>query len=415
MNDRRKRMVMVAAVFAAVGSAFALPVRNPAEVWNLEELFKTPETRQWDRATHLETRAILIRNEPWQGKPTWVFAHYGIPEHASKEHPVPAIVLAHGGLGTAYPSWVATWVRRGYAAICVDNCGSFPIRTADGKWLKNPEGGPTGWGRLDLVNEPEREQWMYHAVSAVVRSHSFLRSLPEVDASRIGITGISWGGILTCICASVDPRFAYAIPVYGCGFNCKPGEGIMAREKNAGRPEESGKWFELWDPAVYLPHAKCPFLWVDGTNDFAFRLDNVRRSADLVPSKSAFATITRMVHSHGFYGENQPEIFAFADHHANGGPDVVRVDSVAVTNGVLAVSYSRNGHDVVRAELVYTTDGEDVKWADRYWSTQVVERLDGQSGRLSVPVPVAAKMYFVNLIDYRGLVSSTPLQIVSER
>ena len=60
--------------------------------------------------------------------------------------------------------------------------------------------------------------------------------------------------------------------------------------------------------SAFLPHAKCPFLWVDGTNDFAFRLDNVRRSADLVPSKSAFATITRMVHSHGFYGENPPEI-----------------------------------------------------------------------------------------------------------
>ena len=256
---------------------------------------------------------------------------------------------------------------------------------------------------------------MYHAVAAVVRSHSFLRSLPEVDASRIGITGISWGGILTCVSASVDPRFAYAIPVYGCGFNCKPGEGIMAHGKNAGKTAASEKWFDLWDPAAYLPHAKCPFLWVDGTNDFAFRLDNVRRSADLVPSKSAFATITRMVHSHGFYGENPPEIFAFADHHANGGPDIVRVDSAVVTNGVLAVSYSRNGHDVVRAELVYTTDGEDVKWTDRYWNTQVIERLDGQSGRLSVPVPAAAKMYFVNLIDYRGLVSSTPLQIVSER
>lgn len=406
-----RTVFLLAALFAATLSLpAATPVRNPAEVWNLEELYKTPETRQWDRAAHLQTRAILIRSEPWQGRPTWVFAHYGIPENASKAHPVPAIVLAHGGLGTAYPAWVATWVRRGYAAICVDTCGSFPIRTADGKWLKNPEGGPTGWGRLDLIDEPEKEQWMYHAVAAVVRSHSFLRSLPEVDSSCVGITGISWGGILTCVSAAVDSRFAYAIPVYGCGFNCRQGEGIMAREKNAGRPEASEKWFRLWDPAVYLPHAKCPFLWVDGTNDFAFRLDNVRRSADLVPARSAFATITRMIHSHGFYGENPPEIFAFADYHANGGKDIVRVEKTETKDGVFTVAFS--GDDVVLAELVYTADGEDVAWTDRYWTTQVVERIDAKLGVVSVPVPPSARMYHLNLISYRGLVSSTPLQIV---
>jgi len=415
MNRREFVTSGIGAFFVvAAGLAFAdtaLPVRNPAEIWNLDELYKKPDTRIWEHAAHLQTRPILIRSEPWQGKPTWVFAYYGVPERASKEHPVPAIVLANGGGGTAYPAWVATWVQRGYAAICVDTCGSLPVRQADNKWLKNPEGGPVGWGRLDIVDEPEREQWMYHAVAAVVRSHSFLRSLPEVDASCVGITGISWGGVLTCLSAAADSRFAYAIPVYGCAFNCTPGEGIMAKDENAGRPDASEKWFRLWDPAGYLPFAKCPFLWVDGTNDRAFRLDNVRRSADLKPGANAFATITRMVHSHGPCGENQPEIFAFADHYANGGKDVVRVERAGTEDGVFTVAFAANGHKVVRAELVYTADGEDVAWPGRYWHTLAVDRFDPEAGAVSVHVPAEAKMYHLNLVDYNGLVSSTPLQL----
>ena len=45
-----------------------------------------------------------------------MFASYGIPENANKDNPVPAIVLVHGGGGTASSSWVKTWVEKGYAA-----------------------------------------------------------------------------------------------------------------------------------------------------------------------------------------------------------------------------------------------------------------------------------------------------------
>ena len=41
-----------------------------------------------------------------------------------------------------------------------------------------------------------------------------LRAQPDVDAARIGLTGISWGGYLTCITAGVDDRFRFAVPVY---------------------------------------------------------------------------------------------------------------------------------------------------------------------------------------------------------
>lgn len=396
------------ALSAVVAPSVAVADELPGG-WDVEDLRRVPETRRWDRSSHLQTRSVLIRNGQFRGKQTWAFAHYGVPIQADVRHKVPAIVLVHGALGTAYASWVATWVQRGYAAICVDTCGALPVRTAEGTWLRNPEGGPAGWGRLDAVDEPVNEQWMHHAVAAVVRSHSFIRSLPEVDDSCVGITGISWGAVLACVVASIDNRFAYAIPVYGCGFNCTSPDGIMVRGENSGRPDASRKWFDLWDPAVYLSRAECPFLWVDGTNDHAFRLESVHRSADLVQGPGAFTTITRMVHSHGVYGENPPEILAFADHYARGGADIVRFTRVESVHGRLTAGFAANGRTISRAELVYTEDDAIVPSADRYWKTLCVERFDATSGIVSIAVPPAARLHFLNLVTYDGLVFSSRL------
>ena len=372
--------------------------------WDMERLSKPPTVRTWPKEFDAGATPIMIEGEPFQGRPTWCFAYYGVPEWATTVNKAPAIVLVHGGLGTAYPEWVRMWVRRGYAAICVDTCGALPIRTADGKWMANPEGGPRGWGRIDCAEEPLRDQWVYHAVAAVIRSHSFLRSLPNVDARNIGVTGISWGGFLTCILAAVDSRFAYAVPVYGCGFNYERPQWIKGYDDS-----QMMKWARLWDPSVYLPEAKCPMLWVDGTNDFAFSLDRVRRSAALAANvPHVFSTHLRMVHGHGEPGEGPREILAFADYFARGGKDVVRVGESRRDGNRITAAFEANGRKVVRAELLWTVDGADVKWDKRLWEMRVISDFDPSSGSVSAALPENAFAWIVNFITHDGLVFSTP-------
>ena len=390
-------LICVAALAATV-----LPPRDPATVWDRETLYRAPRTWDFQGPFKGEATPIWIEGEPYRGKPTRCFAFYGVPEGASPEHKVPGIVLVHGGAGTAYPEWVRLWVRRGYAAVAVDNCGQLPIQDPDDrKWMENPAGGPRGWGRVDLADEPATNQWPYHAVAISMRAHSFLRSLPGVDTSNIGVTGISWGGFLTCILAAADDRFAYAVPVYGCGFNYERGglawskPGVM-------------KWSALWDPCVFLPYAKVPFLWVDGTNDFAFTLDRVMRSAALAKGESQFCTRLRMVHGHGAPGEAPEEILAFADFYARGRKDIVRVTEAKVADGALAVRFAANGRTVARAELLWTEDGEDVEPKKRLWKSAPVEGADFASGRLRAPVPAAARELILNLITDTGLITSTP-------
>jgi len=394
-----------------VPSAATVKPRDPTKIWDRTTLYKTPKSWKFAGEFDSEVTPIMLEGEPYQGRPTTIFAYYGVPKTATKENPAPAIVLAHGGLGTAYPEWVRLWVRRGYAAISVDTCGALPvIDPVKGGWVANPSGGPRGWGRVDAVNDPERDQWMYHAVAAVIRSHSFLRSLPNVDTRAVGLTGVSWGGILTCVAAAADDRFAYAAPVYGCGFTFEPlGQTCFdAANKTRNSRANVARWAQLWDPIAFLPFVKCPFLWVDGTNDFTFSLDAVRRSAALAPVEHAFSTRLRMRHCHGPVSEAPAEILAFADHFTRGEKDLVRVGEGAVKDGVLTVPFDAKGRKVVRAELLTTVDGKNTAFPKRQWNAMLVDGFDPSRGEVSVKLPGGTLAWFVNLITDDGLIFSSP-------
>lgn len=382
------------------GSMMEKRVESPARIWNRERYYKTPKTWSWAEPFSGEVVPLWMEGAPYRGNSTRCFAFFGKPEYASATNKVPGIVLMHGGAGTAYPEWVRLWVKRGYAAICVDNCGAMPVRMDDGSWMRSPFGGPSGWGRFDAVRDPIEDQWLYHAVAAGMLAQSYLRSLDYVDVSCIGVTGISWGGVITCIMAAVDNRFAYAVPVYGCGFNDAEG-GVAWNVENA------REWVGLWDPRKYLPFAKCPFLWVDGTNDHGFSLDSVMQSADLVQGGSQFCTRLRMKHAHGAPGEAPAEILAFADHYARGGKDIVRVTSTELRGGELIVKYAANGRNLVRADLLWDVDGDDVRFPDRRWDMRTIANFDAASGFVRVHLPEDATEAFVNLVDDDGLIFSS--------
>ncbi len=61
--------------------------------------------------------AIYFEGLPWKGRATRVFAWLGLPDE--RDGKVPAIVLVHGGGGTAFREWVEQWTARGYAAISI--------------------------------------------------------------------------------------------------------------------------------------------------------------------------------------------------------------------------------------------------------------------------------------------------------
>jgi hypothetical protein len=108
--------VAVAALVACLPEQTVSTRTSPP--WNMQSLSVAPKIYP---APGFETEGLtplFFEGLPWEGKPTRVFAWYGKPRLKPGEK-VPAMVLVHGGGGTAFESWVRLWVERGYAAIAI--------------------------------------------------------------------------------------------------------------------------------------------------------------------------------------------------------------------------------------------------------------------------------------------------------
>jgi dienelactone hydrolase len=365
--------------------------------WDLAHLSRVPQTWPAEDFTAKGVRSLYFEGEPYQGQPTRVFAWIGLPAVAPGTK-VPAMVLVHGGGGTAFDSWVRRWTDRGYAAIAMDTCGALPRK--EGKdWARNPHGGPPGWGGFNQIDAPQGDQWTYQAVSAAILAHSLLRSLPEVDAERIGLTGISWGGYLTCLIAPNDPRFKCAIPVYGCGFT---NEHTFAPSVLGLGPERSARWMRWWDPSSYLAHAAMPFCWITGSNDFAYTFNALQKSYRLPTGPRTLAIRLRMPHGHGDAGEAPPEVFAFADSILKQGEPLLRLSAVN-RDGARVSATVTGARPIAKAELNWTKDTG--AWPARIW--QAVPATVGPAGMLTATIPEGATVYYLNVFDDRNCVVST--------
>lgn len=368
--------------------------------WDLAALSKALRTYPAPEFKEEGVTALFYDGLPFQGKPTRVFAWIGKPA-AAEGTKVPGMVLVHGGGGTAFAEWVRLWTARGYAAIAMDTCGQLPT----GKDPEHPRhefGGPAGWGGFDNVDDPITDQWSYHAVADVILANSLLRSMPEVDPDRIGLTGISWGGYLTCITASVDKRFRFAAPVYGCGFLGEESAWTPTFEKMG--PEKAGKWLQLWDPSVFLPQATLPFLWVTGTNDEPYHFGQHQKSYRLPKGPRTLCIRVRMPHSHPPGWECQ-EIYAFADNILKGGPALPSITGQGngATNAWVTFDSPAT---VTEVQFNYTTDTGP--WPKRNWHT-VPANFDTQKKRAEAAIPPDTKAFYFNVIDDRAFLVSSEM------
>ncbi len=367
--------------------------------WDTESLFRTPQA-QWQPARQ-GVQEVYYEGEPFHGRPTRVYAVYAEP--AAGQKPYPAMVCVHGGGGTAFPEWVKLWAARGYAALAMDLAGCGPERK------RLSDGGPDQSDSAKFADFDEKtasDMWTYHAVAAVIRGHSLLRSLPQIDPERIGLTGISWGGYLTCIVAGVDSRFRLAIPVYGCGFLHENSVWLPRFEKMA--PVQRERWIALFEPSKYLCRVKYPIFFLNGTNDFAYPLDSYRKSYDLVPGEKWIRIEVRMKHGH-FEGWAPAEIGLFADSILKGAPPLPKLGPME-REGRRIRAKAASALPIVEAHLNYTLDSG--RWQDRRWHTVSAQWKEPQhvvEADLPDPPPTA---FYLDVVDKRKAMTSTPPEIV---
>lgn len=204
----------------------------------------TPRTAQEWTATESQLRAYLLNNIVFHGWPSqWVdspprFEETGVietshgyrlrklryeivpgfwstailydPEHIHSKAPAILNVYGHLRLGGKAAEYVQkrciNFAKRGIVTLCLEWIGFGE--------LSDPYNWHNDYGpHLNLVGA--NVLGLFYL--AMRRGLDYLADLPQVDAKRIGMTGLSGGGWQTIVLSSLDPRIAVAVEVAGMG------------------------------------------------------------------------------------------------------------------------------------------------------------------------------------------------------
>ena len=336
-------------------------------------------------------KAIRFTGLPEGDRETLIFAYIGFPDNASAASPVPGMVLVHGGAGHAYAEWVQYWVDNGFAAISFDGFGQSYTgadHTYDASmdfWKPDPVSQPVMDG-FASVGKPFAEQGFTYYVADVILANTILRSDPRVIPAQIGLTGISWGGIASSVAVGYDDRFAFAAPVYGCGFNdaSQTVWGEYFRQKDV---------VAVWDAKLLLGGVKIPIRFFNGDGDPFFDANATTACAANAPDGS----LTLL---HGFThgqieGSAIPELLRFAQEQTGQGQRNIRIEVLAAEKDGASLAFSLP-QDVRCAEACLYYKTEDLIYEDKNlredWRREACPTADGKAF-LRIP-PEAAVFYF---------------------
>lgn len=319
-------------------------------------------------------RAFTFENISFEGKRTKAFGYIGFPEGADADRPVPAMLLIHGGLGHAYACWVKQWTDRGFAALAFDTTGFMPLvknagdREGDGdneRWTHSlpdvfaEDGFVPAPNNSDMkdIDRPFEDQWMFHALCGAIRAHNLLRNQSCIDRNRIGVTGISWGGVITSLLIGFDLRFSFAIPVYGSGYLGSGFGGVCELFK---KPSVRN----LWLAEKRFDRIRMPVFWIAWNEDTPFSVHSPSLSYQHVAPQCAGTRIClkhNMLHSHAM-GWAPPEICAFAKAQLGELPAFPQLSMTREDRNIQVTASCEEGVNATGAMLYYLpkeqTEGE---------------------------------------------------------
>lgn len=353
-----------------------------------------------------EVHALFYDALPWKGRPTRVFAWIGLPGNRSGK--VPGIVLVHGGGGTAFKEWVRKWNDRGFAAISIAVEGQTDRRSASEAntksnrmaWERHAWAGPSRNEIYGDFSEPLADQWIFHAVADTILANSLLRALPEVDATKVGVMGISWGGVITSTVIGLDARFAFAIPTYGCGH-------LFDAPNQYGRALAQNELYrQVWDPMVWLDRAKMPLLWFSWPEDSHFPMDCLAACSQAAGGPRMVALVPGLRHGHTS-AWNPPHSYAFAESIVREGKPWCWQTLARLQDGIARVEFSTT-RPLDGATLISTAN-QGMTDARTWRESAAVLQKDGEHWIATASLPAGTTAWYIN-VHWGELVASSDYQ-----
>jgi dienelactone hydrolase len=193
----------------------------------------------------------------------------------------PGMLVLHGGGGCAEFDKAIAWAQRGYVAVAPDLPGigePKKLVNSKGRWSSMKY----GEGRY-VANPDVKASLLFDAVISAMKSLDLLRSQPGVDASRVGVVGISWGGYMTTmVCGLAGDRVKAGFAVFGCGFYELTSQQPTLLKMPAAEREQ---WMRWLDAGRRAPGIKAAFFTAGAANDFFYWPRAVQATLDAIPGE----------------------------------------------------------------------------------------------------------------------------------
>jgi len=165
-----------------------------------------PVVRPLESSDGLVAEAISFAAEAGQRVPTVLVKQQTGPAR----RPVVIVLHGTGGSKEGMMSRLRDLAAHGFVSMAIDGRyhGERARPVASGM-------APYQDAILRAFRSGRERPFLYDTVWDVMRLIDYLETRPDVDASRIGLTGISKGGMETYLAAAVDRRIAVAVPLIG--------------------------------------------------------------------------------------------------------------------------------------------------------------------------------------------------------
>jgi dienelactone hydrolase len=277
LSMNRPCSFLIALLLAPLATLHAAePFPTPAALWKdydpNKDAFKEEIVKQ-------ETRDGIFSRDSYisayvLGEEIRVYCRYKVKEGAAK---APGLLVVHGWMGAAEPD--RKFVEDGWAVMAHDYCGKTGTRP---HFTKYPEklrhgnmdrtvAGPARAQDLDgkqITDPKQTSDYLWYAIQR--RVLSYLEQQKEVDRTRLGATGYSYGGTLMWNLAT-DPRVKAVAAYFGIGYNdySRDKQVWLYNVPYVEPPKSSGEEIIL---ASIVPEAHVPFitaatLFLNGSND----------------------------------------------------------------------------------------------------------------------------------------------------
>jgi dienelactone hydrolase len=173
-----------------------------------------PKTESKSETDGLITEKLTFASEKrGDGKEERVPVLIVRPAKADKRLPAMIILHGTGGNKEGVHSWLIDLAKRGILGVAIDaryhgaRAGGAKGATAYNEAITR------AWQTKQ--DQPQEHPFYYDTCWDLWRTLDYLQSRPDVDPARIGMGGISMGGIETWLAATVDERVKVLVPMIG--------------------------------------------------------------------------------------------------------------------------------------------------------------------------------------------------------